>query len=53
MLGCALCVGNMIYCWIVISKMPFLAFYSNGTREDGVYFCSNGDMYQGFSESRF
>ena len=51
---CAVCIGNIIYDgWIVIRKMPFLAFYSNGTREDGVYFCSNGDMYQGFSEESF
>ena len=37
----------------IYDRMPFIAFYSNTTREDGIYICSNGDMYQGVSEESF
>ena len=37
----------------ILKKMPYIVFYSNSSRTDGVYFCSNGDMYLGYSEDAF
>ena len=38
---------------LILKKMPYIVFYSNSSRTDGVYFCSNGDMYLGYSEDAF
>ena len=57
LLGLIIGTGIFLYLYFrdqkIIKEMPFLVFEANSTREDCIFFCSNGDMYQGFSEESF
>ena len=57
LLGLIIGTGIFLYLYFrdqkIIKEMPFLVFETSSAREDSIFFCSNGDMYQGFSEESF
>lgn len=53
MIGSSLCMGLIIYNQQNNRPMPDIVFYTNSTRIDSLFFCSNGDLYLGFSEESF